>query len=96
MRLRDLLEHVQTREFDCPCCYQRFPSITARFDHVLDVHSRDFEGAVETLDEHMMPLFDTRYVSGPDNVEFLGVTNEDYVAMLAEDGDAIAKAYSGD
>lgn len=94
MRLRDLLEHIQQREFDCPCCYQRYPTITIRFDHVLRVHARDYDEAVQILDEHMMPLFDNRYASGPDDVELIGVTNEDYVTVLADDGDAVAKAYS--
>ena len=96
MELRDLLEHIRNRENQCPFCHHRYLSAMERFDHVLKCHARDFEEAVEILDGEMMPLFGETYVSGPDGVNFIGVTNEDYVELLCEEGNAIAQAYSGE
>ena len=91
MRLRDLLEDTRDREHDCPCCYQRFSSFTERFDHVLRVHAWDFEEALEILDEAMMPYFNPHYVTGPESIECIGVTHDDYVQLLLDEGDSLAR-----
>lgn len=95
MRLRDFLGHVRTREHDCPCCYQRFASFTDRLDQILGVHARDFDGGLEILDEAMMPYFGTHYGPGPEGVEFIGATNDDYVQLLFDEGDPIEGTYRG-
>ena len=92
MRFRDLLEHIRNREHQCPCCHHRYLSVTERFDHVLRVHTCDFEEAVAIPDDAMMPLFDENYVSGSEDIECIGVTNEDYIELLCAEGEAVAQA----
>ena len=82
MGLRDLLEHIRNRERQCPCCHHRYLSVTERFDQVLRVYACDFEEAVAISDDAMMPLCDENYVSGSEEIECIGVTNENDIELL--------------
>lgn len=69
------------------------PTITARLIRPRGSHERLRRCCRNSRQVHDA-VVDRQYASGPEDVEFLGVTNKDYVAMLTDDGDAVARAYS--